>query len=148
MAVSSNGEAARVAASDCSVAAIAGDIAVERYRLLPLAKNIEDYADNTTRFLVVGREKIAASGSDKTSVVISAKNKPGALFAILAPFNRQGVSLTRIDTRPSRTQTWAYLFFIEFVGHQDDEAIRAILLELEQQSIMLKVLGSYPKAVF
>lgn len=147
VAVSSNGEAARMAAEEVGVAAVAGDIAAERYGLLKLASSIEDYADNTTRFLVIGRDEVAPSGSDKTTLVVSAHNKPGALFKLLEPFQREGISLTRIDTRPSRTQTWAYVFFIEFEGHRLDSAIAAILAELEEKSITLKILGSYPKAV-
>jgi chorismate mutase/prephenate dehydratase len=146
-AVSSNGEAARRAANEPGVAAVAGDIAAEKYGLMKLAENIQDLADNTTRFLIVGREDVAPSGQDKTSVVVSAHNKPGALFKLLEPFQREGISLTRIDTRPSRTQTWAYVFFIEFEGHAQDQNIAAILRELQEQSLLLKILGSYPRAV-
>jgi chorismate mutase/prephenate dehydratase len=84
---------------------------------------------------------------DKTSVVVSTHNRPGALFKLLEPFHREGVSLTRIDTRPSRTQTWAYVFFVEFEGHLQDEKVKKILSEIEEQSVMIKPLGSYPKAV-
>ncbi len=147
VAVSSNGEAARMAAEEDGVAAVAGDIAAERYGLMKLAASIEDCADNTTRFLVIGRDEAAPSGHDKSTLVVSAHNKPGALFKLLEPFQRAGISLTRIDTRPSRTQTWAYVFFIEFEGHRQDPAIAAILAELEEKSITLKILGSYPKAV-
>ncbi|MFK7977643.1 MAG: prephenate dehydratase [Halioglobus sp.] len=146
-AVSSNGEAARMAAEDTSVAAIAGDMALDLYPLDPLASNIEDYADNTTRFLIIGREEVPPSGRDKTSIIVSSRNKPGALFTLLEPFRKGNVSLTRIDTRPSRTEKWAYVFFIEFEGHLQDEKIAAIVSELEEQSIMLKPLGSYPQAV-
>lgn len=146
-AVSNNGEAARLAAEQDGVAAVAGDMAAEQYGLLKLAQNIEDYANNTTRFLIIGREEVAPSGSDKTSIIVSMHNKPGALFKLLEPFNRDGVMLTRIDTRPSRSENWAYLFFIEFEGHQDDAKVSAILTELKEKSVMLKVLGSYPKAV-
>ncbi len=146
-AVSSNGEAARMAASEPGVAAVAGDMAAEVYGLEKLAEHIEDYADNTTRFLVVGRDEVPPSGRDKTSIIVSSRNKPGALFTLLDPFRRSGVSLTRIDTRPSRTEKWAYVFFIEFEGHLQDDNIRAIVTELEEQSILLKPLGSYPRAV-
>jgi len=146
-AVSSNGEAARRAAQQHGVAAVAGDMAAELYGLDKLAAHIEDYADNTTRFLVIGREGVAPSGRDKTSIIVSSRNRPGALFDLLEPFRRAGVSLTRIDTRPSRTEKWAYVFFIEFEGHQKDETIAGILAQLEEQSIMLKPLGSYPQAV-
>ena len=146
-AVSSNGEAARMAAATPGVAAIAGDIAAELYGLHKLAEHIEDHPDNTTRFLVVGREEVPPSGRDKTSLIVASRNKPGALFALLDPFRRAGVNLTRIDTRPSRTEKWAYVFFIEFEGHLQDEKVAGIVGELEEQSILLKPLGSYPRAV-
>ena len=146
-AVSSNGEAARLAADTPGVAAVAGDMAAELYHLDKLAEHIEDYPDNTTRFLVIGREEVPPSGRDKTSIIVSSRNKPGALFSLLEPFRRDGVSLTRIDTRPSRTEKWAYVFFIEFEGHLQDPKIAAIVTELEEQSILLKPLGSYPLAV-
>ena len=146
-AVSSNGEAARLALASPGVAAIAGDMAADLYGLEKLAEHIEDYADNTTRFLVIGREEVPPSGRDKTSIIVSSRNKPGALFMLLDPFRKAGVSLTRIDTRPSRTEKWAYVFFIEFEGHLQDEAVMGIVSELEEQSILLKPLGSYPRAV-
>lgn len=147
IAVASNAEAARMAKDDSSIAAVAGDIAAEHYDLMKLAESIEDLANNTTRFLIIGREEVSPSGSDKTSLIVEANNKPGALFNILEPFQTAGVSLTRIDTRPSRTDTWAYVFFIEFEGHREDALIRGILDGLEEHSRVLKVLGSYPKAV-
>ena len=146
-AVSSNGEAARMASEFEGIAAVAGDMAAELYQLDKLATHIEDYANNTTRFLIVGREDVPPSGRDKTSIIVSSRNKPGALFTLLEPFRRGGVNLTRIDTRPSRTEKWAYVFFIEFEGHLQDEKIAAIMVELEEQSILLKPLGSYPQAL-
>jgi chorismate mutase/prephenate dehydratase len=146
-AVSSNGEAARLASQVSGVAAIAGDMAAEQYHLDKLAQHIEDCADNTTRFLVIGREEVPPCGRDKTSIIVSSRNRPGALFDLLEPFRTGGVSLTRIDTRPSRTEKWAYVFFIEFEGHLQDDNIAAIISELEEQSILLKPLGSYPRAV-
>ena len=146
-AVSSNAKAARIAAGDDSVAAIAGDMAVELYDLVKVSENIQDLSQNTTRFLIIGRESIAPSGDDKTSLIISTHNKPGALYRLLEPFHRESIMLTRIDTRPSRTENWAYVFFIEFEGHQQDDKIKKILVELKEQSLMLKSLGSYPKAV-
>ena len=147
IAVSSNGEAAKMAAETPGVAAIAGDMAAERYHLEKLAEHIEDYSDNTTRFLIIGREEVPPSGRDKSSIIVSSRNKPGALFALLDPFRRAGISLTRIDTRPSRTEKWAYVFFIEFEGHLQDEKVAAAIQELEEQSILMKALGSYPRAV-
>ncbi|MFV8817097.1 prephenate dehydratase [Haliea sp. E17] len=146
-AVSSNGEAARLAAQTPGIAAIAGETAAELYGLEKLAEHVEDCADNTTRFLIIGREEVPPSGRDKTSIIVSSRNKPGALYQLLDPFRKAGVSLTRIDTRPSRTEKWAYVFFIEFEGHLQDANIAAIINELEEQSILLKPLGSYPRAV-
>jgi chorismate mutase/prephenate dehydratase len=146
-AVSSNGEAARLAAQDPSVAAVAGDLAREGHGLQSLASNIQDYPDNTTRFLVIGREGARPSGHDKTSIIVSTHNRPGALFRVLEPFQREQLMLTRIDTRPSRTETWTYLFFIEFEGHQDEPRIAAVLDEIRGQTVMVKILGSYPQAV-
>jgi chorismate mutase/prephenate dehydratase len=145
--VSNNAEAARIASEQDGVAAVAGDMAAEQYGLSKLAANIEDYANNTTRFLIIGRDAVAQSGNDKTSIIVSMHNKPGALFRLLEPFNREGIMLTRIDTRPSRTENWAYVFFIEFEGHQLDAKIAGVLGELEEKSMMLKILGSYPRAV-
>ena len=136
-----------MAANTPGVAAVAGHMAAEVYQLQALAQHIEDSDDNTTRFIVIGRTEVPPSGRDKTSIIVSSRNKPGALFALLDPFRRGGVSLTRIDTRPSRTEKWAYVFFIEFEGHLQDPNIRRILDELEEQSILLKPLGSYPRAV-
>ena len=147
VAVSSNAEAARMAKDDPTIAAVAGDIAAEKYGLMKLAESVEDLSNNTTRFLIISTEDIPPSGNDKTSLIISAKNKPGALLHLLEPFEKAGISLTRIDTRPSRTQNWAYLFFVEFEGHQQDEHVKAVLSELTEHSMMLKVLGSYPAAV-
>lgn len=147
VAVSSNGEAARLAAEEVGTAAIAGDMAADQYGLEKLFEQIEDFAHNTTRFLVIGRDEIPPGGDDKTSIIVSSRNRPGALFDLLEPFRRGGVSLTRIDTRPSRTEKWAYVFFIEFEGHLRDPAVAEIIAELEEQSILLKPLGSYPRAV-
>lgn len=147
-AVSSNAAAALMASEDPSIAAVASSMAAELYGLNCLAANIEDRSDNTTRFLVVSEKDVLPSGDDKTSVIVGTRNRPGALFKLLEPFDREGVMLTRIDTRPSQTETWAYLFFIEFEGHQQNGKIEAILRELEEHSVMVKVLGSYPKAPF
>jgi chorismate mutase/prephenate dehydratase len=147
VAVTSNGEAAKLAATTPGMAAIAGEVAQSLYNLNRVASNIEDLANNTTRFLIIGREEVPASGTDKTSIIVSTRNEPGALFKLLEPFEKGGIMLTRIDTRPSRTEKWAYVFFIEFEGHQSEPHIASVLEELESGSIMIKSLGSYPRAV-
>ena len=146
-AVSSNAKAVEMAANDPCVAAVAGSMAQDVYDVVTLAENIQDLSQNTTRFLIIGNENVGQSGEDKTSLIVSTQNKPGALFTLLESFNREQVMLTRIDTRPSRTENWAYVFFIEFEGHLEDEKIQRIMAELGEHSIVLKALGSYPKAV-
>ena len=145
--VSSNAEAARRAAEEPGSAAIAGDMAAELYGLEKLSNSIEDRPDNTTRFLIIGREEVAPSGQDKSSVLVSMRNKPGALYAVLEPFHRHGISLTRIETRPSLSGTWAYVFYIDFEGHMDDELARKVLSEIDEEAVELKRLGSYPIGV-
>jgi len=145
--VSSNAEAARRAAEEPGSAAIAGDMAAELYGLEALANCIEDRPDNTTRFLIIGREEVPPSGHDKSSILVSMRNRPGALYQLLEPFHRHGISLTRIETRPSPTGTWAYVFYIDFEGHMEDEKVRRVLDEIEEEAVELKRLGSYPVGV-
>ncbi len=149
VAVSSNAEAAKRAAEEKGdqVAAIAGDMAAELYQLSKAVENIEDQPDNTTRFLVIGQQLTGPSGRDKTSMLISARNKPGALYHLLEPFHRFGISLTRIETRPSAVGTWGYIFYIDCEGHYSDEAIQSVMKEIADEALELKLLGSYPQAV-
>lgn len=144
-AVSSNAEAARRARDDAEAAAIAGLHAAEVYGLDILARNIEDEPDNTTRFLVIGRSIPGPSGRDKTSLLVSTANRPGALHRLLAPLAGHGISMTRIESRPSRRGMWDYVFFIDIVGHCRDPKVAQALAALEQEAAMLKVLGSYPE---
>jgi chorismate mutase / prephenate dehydratase len=145
--VNSNAEAARQVAERPGAAAIAGEMAAERYGLRILARHIEDHSDNKTRFLVIGRQRVGPSGRDKTSILVSTRNEPGALYRILEPFHRHGISLTRIETRPAKSGTWSYVFFIDFDGHQQDPAIEPMLDEVRQVALEVRSLGSYPQAV-
>lgn len=148
--VASNGEAARRASEEEAAAAIAGVAASERYRLNLIARSIEDDPSNTTRFLVLGEHACAPSGNDRTSLVMSAENRPGAVHALLTPLAANGVSMSRIESRPSRAMRgalWEYVFFIDVQGHQDDARVAAALAELRGKAPFLKVLGSYPAAV-
>ncbi|MGB0466395.1 MAG: prephenate dehydratase [Pontibacterium sp.] len=145
VAVSSNGEAARLLAqSDDTVAAIAGDMAAELYQLQVAERNIEDQPDNRTRFLIIANQEVGPSGVDKTSILISTKNKPGALYQLLEPFYRNHISLTRVETRSLHS---GCLFYIDFEGHHTDAAVQVVLDELSAGSDELKLLGSYPCAV-
>jgi len=145
--VGSNAEAARRAAIEPGSAAIASEAAAGIYGLSSLASHIEDEADNTTRFLVIGRQCVAPSGDDKTSLIFSTPNKPGALYAMLAPFAEHGISMMRIESRPSRRGMWDYSFFVDIEGHAQNAVVAEALRELKEQALMLKLLGSYPRAV-
>jgi len=145
--VSSNADAARHAATTPNSAAIAGETAGEIYGLKSLDKNIEDQPENTTRFVVLGRQQPGSSGNDKTSLVLSSKNKPGTLYALLEPLSRLGVSMTRIESRPSRRGMWDYVFFVDIEGHQQDESVMKALEEIDKSALNMKILGSYPKAL-
>jgi chorismate mutase/prephenate dehydratase len=145
--VGSNAEAARVAKVEQGAAAIAGEMAAELYKLKGLARNIEDEPDNTTRFLVIGRQKALPSGEDKTTFLCATRNVAGGLSSLLLPLARHGISMSRIESRPSRQGNWDYVFFIDIDGHQDDANIADALEALRQEARMLKILGSYPKAV-
>ena len=142
--VTSNADAARRAAEEAGTAAVAGEAAAERYGLKVLSKGIEDDPNNTTRFLVLGNLDPAPTGRDRTSLVMSAENKPGAVHALLTPLAKHGVSMTRIESRPSRARLWEYMFFIDVEGHQKDARVAAALAELKAP--YLKILGSYPIA--
>ena len=146
-AVASNAEAARMAAEQPGLAAIAGEMAAERYGLRMLSTRIEDQPDNKTRFLVLGQQQVGPSGADKTSILVSVRNEPGALLRVLEPFDKHGISLTRIETRPARSGEWSYVFFIDFDGHQSDEGARQVIEAIQAVAFEVRCLGSYPRAV-
>lgn len=147
VAVSSNSDAAKRIKSEWNSAAIAGELACKLYGLTSLEKNIEDRPDNSTRFLIIGRDTAGPSGDDKTSIVVSMKNKPGALHSLLEPFRTNTIDLARIETRPSPSTAWNYVFFIDFKGHLDDEASQNALAEVQERASEVKILGSYPVGV-
>ena len=145
--VASNAEAARLAGKDKGSCAIAGEMAAEHYGLNILAKNIEDEPNNTTRFWILGVHDAAPSGKDKTSLVMSSKNIPGAVHQLLTPLARYGVSMSKLESRPSRTGLWEYVFFVDIEGHQQEENVAKALAELGEKAAFMKILGSYPAAV-
>lgn len=146
-AVSSNGEAARRVAGENHAAAIAARAASDFYQLPILASNIEDEPNNTTRFLVIGKQDVPATGRDMTSLLVSIRNSPGMLYKLLAPAADAGVDLTRIESRPSRRQAWDYNFFIDIEGHASDAPVRQVIEAIEREAAILKILGSYPRAI-
>jgi chorismate mutase/prephenate dehydratase len=146
-AVVSNAEAARLAARERGAAAIGPRSAAALYGLKLLARNIEDEAKNTTRFLVIAERDAAPSGRDKTSLVMSTRNVPGAVHDLLTPLAVNQVSMTRLESRPSRTGLWEYVFYVDIEGHQQDPNVARALAELKQKASLLKILGSYPVAV-
>ena len=145
--VVSNAEAARLAAEDETAAAIAGEMAAEIYGLEKTAENIEDKPDNTTRFLVIGTHDAEPSGRDKTSLALSARNRPGAVYDLLSPLAAHEVSMTKLESRPSRAGLWEYVFFVDIEGHRQDEKVAKAIAELREKTAFLKILGSYPVAV-
>lgn len=151
IAVGSNAEGAKRAAEQENTAAIASEGAGQIYGLAIVASNIEDEPDNTTRFLVIGRQVVPKSGDkqgdDMTSIVAAAPNKAGMLQGLIEPFSSNGVSMTRIESRPSRKEAWDYVFFIDIQGHVDDPKVRAALDSVKDSATLFKVLGSYPAAV-
>ena len=143
-AVASNAEAARLASEDPAVAAIAGEIASQHYGLQVVSAHIQDEPQNRTRFAVIGRKETEPSGKDQTSLVLSVQNKAGAVYKMLAPLEKFGVSMTRFESRPAKTGAWEYYFFVDIEGHVKEEKIRLALAELKDSVAYFKVLGSYP----
>jgi chorismate mutase/prephenate dehydratase len=147
--VSSNAEGARRARDEQGTAAIAGETAAEVYGLKILAAEIEDRPDNTTRFFVLGRKLFTPSGVDRTTLLVSIghTDAPGALQRLLQPLADHGVSMTRIESRPSHKKKWDYVFFIDIEGHADDKPVAKALAELKKRASLFRILGSYPRAV-
>lgn len=148
--MSSNAAGARRARDEHGTAAIGPDVAADVYDLKVLVNNIEDRADNATRFLVVGRKLLAASGNDKTTILVSTSDTAegaGVLHHLLKPLADHGISMTRIESRPSRRKNWEYVFFIDLEGHAETAPVSDALAELDRRSSLFKVLGAYPKAV-
>jgi len=147
--VSSNAEGARRARDEAGTAAIAGDAAAEVYALDKLIADIEDRSDNTTRFLIIGRELFSPSGDDKTTLLVSTVDTgdAGALHNLLGPLSKYDINMSRIESRPSRRRKWDYVFFIDIDGHVEETEVARALKELETNTQFFRVLGSYPKAI-
>lgn len=144
-AASSNAEAARLAAEDPTIAAIAGVQAAQAWALKAVHEGIQDDPQNRTRFLALGTQMNAASGRDKSSLILAVPNRAGAVYEMLAPLARHGVSMTRFESRPARTGDWEYYFYVDILGHHDDPDVQRAFAELKQEVAFFKLLGSYPQ---
>jgi chorismate mutase/prephenate dehydratase len=140
----STAKAAELASRDPQAAAIASEAAAQMYDLRFIARHIEDRAENVTRFLVIGNDYPSPTGKDKTSVMFSIKDRPGALYDILAPFKRAKINLTKIESRPSRRRAWEYIFFVDLEGHIQEARVMKALQEVKKHCLFFKHLGSYP----
>jgi len=147
IAVSSNAEAARRVRHSPDAAAISSQSAADIYAVPILFARIEDQPDNATRFLVIGRQLLAPSGDDKTSLLLAGDEGPGALYSLLSPLARHSLNMSRIESRPSSVARWSYVFFIDVDGHAETEPLKSALLEMQDMSSLTRVLGSYPKAI-
>ncbi len=147
ISVVSNAEGARLASTDASSASIGSQAAAVLYQLNVVAANIEDQPNNTTRFVIVADQQAAPSGRDKTSLAMSTLNRPGAMHDLLAPLAEHGVDMTRMESRPSRTGLWEYVFFVDLKGHQHEAHVARALAQLRSRASFLKILGSYPAAL-
>nr|CAA6813457.1 MAG: Chorismate mutase I (EC / Prephenate dehydratase (EC [uncultured Thiotrichaceae bacterium] len=145
--VSSNSEACRLCAEDDAAVSIGPQQAAKIYNLQVLREGIEDNSTNTTRFLVIGDQVVGPSGQDKTALMISTPNRPGSLFHILKPLAEHGVDMTRIESRPGRNTNWDYMFFLDVLGHEQDESVQKAIELLRKDVDLVKVLGSYPAAI-
>lgn len=148
ISVASNSLAAQMAASEPGAAAIGGRAASEQAGVPLFVENIEDEPNNTTRFLILGKHDAGPSGRDKTSLIMSAPNRAGALHELLAPLSAGGVSMCRLESRPARNALWEYVYYVDVEGHREEPAVKAAFAELAGNAAYLKILGSYPVAVF
>jgi len=144
---SSNAAAAKLAIERSDIAAIAGETAAELYSLTTLMKGIEDEKNNTTRFLVIGNQDIPPSGTDSSLLLVSAPHRPGGLRSMLGPLEDAGVDITSIQSRPSRSALWEYVFFINVNAHEHDSHLSVVLEQLREFTPLVKVLGSYPRVL-
>lgn len=142
--LASNAEAARRAAQEDDACAIGPEMAAERYGLTILASGIEDDSRNMTRFLVLGGNATGPTGNDRTSLAMTAHNRPGAVHELISPFAEHGVSMSRIESRPARTGQWEYYFYVDLEGHQDDPRVAKAIAEVKAKTPFVKIFGSYP----
>ncbi len=144
---SSNAQAAKMALTSTETAAIAGREAGRIYGLQVVASRIQDVVRNTTRFLIIGKDRVPRTGNDKTSLMFVTAHVPGALFQALGPISEAGINMLKLESRPAKYENWSYVFFVDLLGHADDEPVRRTLAKMKDNCQFLKVLGSYPVAM-
>jgi chorismate mutase/prephenate dehydratase len=144
--VGSTAAAVNAARGTKDVAAIGSELAAKIYSMKILVRGIEDNPNNSTRFFVLGYRAAKRTGNDKTSIIFSTKHAPGALYEALGVFAKRKINLTKIESRPTRKTPWEYVFYCDFEGHREERLIQDTLNELKDKTILLKILGSYPKA--
>ncbi len=142
----STAAAAKRVAKDPSAAAVATELAAVVYNLQFVEKGIEDHKNNYTRFLVIAKDSPPKTGKDKTSMMFSIKDSPGALHSILRSFAKHRINLTKIESRPSKRKAWEYIFFVDMAGHIEDKTVKKAIDKVKKECLYLKVLGSYPSA--
>jgi chorismate mutase / prephenate dehydratase len=142
--VASTARAAEMCLEDPSIAAIASELASQLYGLKVIKARIEDNLNNFTRFLVLSQKPPQRTGKDKTSLMLSIKDKVGALYDLLRPFASHGISMTKIESRPSRRKAWEYIFFVDVEGHMEEERVNRAIEEIKSRCLFMKILGSYP----
>jgi len=146
VSVASTARAAQIAADEPRAAAIGSNVAAELYGLRIICENIEDIANNVTRFLVISREDAKPTGEDKTAILFSTAHKAGALADVLDVFKRYDINLTNIESRPSKKRQWEYYFFVDFLGHRTDKNIQDGMEKAGKHCLQLSILGSFPRA--
>jgi chorismate mutase/prephenate dehydratase len=142
--VASTARAAEMCQEDVTIAAIASELAAQLYGLKVIKARIEDNMNNFTRFLVLSQKPPQRTGKDKTSLMLSIKDKVGALYDLLRPFASNGISMTKIESRPSRRKAWEYIFFVDVEGHMEEERVNKAVEEIKGRCLFMKILGSYP----
>ncbi|EDP75953.1 prephenate dehydratase [Hydrogenivirga sp. 128-5-R1-1] len=143
----STAKACEIALEEEGSGAVASEVASYTYHLNIVASNIQESSDNFTRFLIVSKREMKPTGKGKTSLIFAVRDEPGALYRALEAFYEEGVNLTKIESRPSRRRAWDYVFFVDLEGHREDERVRRVLKKLGERTQMVKILGSYPRAL-
>ena len=127
-------------------ACIASKEAASIYNMPVIAEKIANNLNNYTRFLILSKNEVLETGNDKTSIIFSIKHEPGSLYRIIENFNKNNINLTKIESRPTKANTWEYNFYVDFEGHQKNTKVLEMLHKIKEETLFMKILGSYPSA--